>query len=37
MDRIAHGVAKSQTLMRDFDFHFHGITTKAEDYAYPMN
>ena len=31
MDSIVHGVTKSQTLMSDFDFHFHGITTKAED------
>ena len=30
MDRIVHGIAKSQTQLSDFHFHFEGFCYRAE-------
>ena len=36
MDCIIHGVAKSQTQLSDFHFHFHDIGPYSQGYVLPV-
>ena len=37
MDRIAHGVAKSQTRLSDLRFHFHPAQKLSVNYRLPLH
>ena len=36
MDCVIHGVAKSQTQLSDFHFHFHDIGPYSQGYVLPI-